>query len=442
MPADLALGPLPKPAAGTTIWVAYSGGLDSTVLLHRLHATGLPIKAVHVNHHLQSASGRWADHCREFCSGLGVSAYVMDVRIEPGDPLGPEAAARRVRYSAFQSLMKPGDWLATAHHQDDQAETVLLRLLRGSGVTGLAAMRARRPFAAGELWRPLLGRSRAELHAYAEARQLHWIEDPHNLDTRFSRTFVRHELFPRLQQRWPQAVEMLARSAAHCAEAVSLLDELAAADIEKCRGADGLSLSVRQLLRLRSASRSNALRYWVAGLGFEAPPFDAVERIDREVLRARMDASPLLGWGNAELRRFRDSIYLMKPLPALPGSVSMEWSGQHDLELPPGCGTLKVDFPARVELPLRVRFVRGGERIKPLGARFTRTLRNLFQEAGIPAWVRERVPLLEYDRKVIAVADLWATAQLTSESGLKRFRFSWQHSLAGAKADLKSAKQK
>lgn len=434
MPADLELGPLPRPAAGATVWVAYSGGLDSTVLLHCLHASGLPIKAVHVNHHLQSFSGRWADHCREFCAVLGVPAYVMDVRIDSGDPLGPEAAARRERYAAFSSLMKPGDWLATAHHQDDQAETVVLRLLRGSGVSGLAAMRVRRPFAAGQLWRPLLGRSREELRSYSEAHQLHWIEDPHNLDTRYSRTFLRQELFLRLQQRWPRAVEMLARSAGLCSEAAELLDEVAGTDVAACRteATPAAPLGVRALLRLKDTHRANALRYWAVEGGFETPPFDAIARIDREVLRARVDAAPVLAWGNTEMRRFRDRVYLMQPLPPPPRGVAIEWDGQGNLTLPPGCGELVVTTPARSPLPLQVGFAKGGERIKPSGSRYTRTLKNMCQEAGIPPWVRERMPLIRCRGELVTVAARWSSTGFRTTVGGDGFCFAWRHNLAGA----------
>lgn len=431
MPADLVLGPLPRLAPGATVWTGYSGGLDSTVLLHRLSAAGLPVKAVHVNHHLQAFAGRWAEHCREFCAQRNIPIYVVDVRIDPSDPAGLEGAARRERYGAFRTLMKDSDWLATAHHQDDQAETVLLRLMRGSGPAGLAAMRERSRFEPGQLWRPLLQRSRAELRSYAELHQLHWIEDPHNLDPRFARTFVRHELFPRLLQRWPQALDMVARSAGHCAEATELLDGLAAKDLKAVAERDG-GLSVRALLGTPAARRHNVVRYWASSQGFETPPFDAVQRMEKELLRARPDASPVLAWGDTELRRFRDRVYLMARLAPAPGRNVLEWGGRHTLELPPGCGQLEVLAPAKAEMELRVRFVRGGERIKPAGARYTRTLRNLFQEEGVPGWVRERMPLLELDGELAAVGDRWLTAPFVAQCKRQRLRFRWRHALAGA----------
>lgn len=426
----------PNLAAGATVWAAFSGGLDSTVLLHLLKQSGLPVKALHVNHNLQQIAGRWAEHCRALCAQLGVQVYVMDVKVDPRDPGGPEAAARAARYTAFASVMKDGDCLATAHHQDDQAETVLLRLLRGSGVAGLAAMRETGPLAPGTLWRPLLRQSRADLKHYAETHGLSWVEDPHNLDPRYARSFLRSEIFPRLTQRWPQAVEQLARTAEHCAGAVDLLDQLAGVDLKKAvipaqAGLRFQGLSVRRLLDLPRARRNNLLRYWAAAGDFEIPTYDALQRLEKEVLRARPDAAPLLAWGDTELRRFRDALYLMERLPPPPQGLVLEWDGRADLALPPGCGTLKALKPARTELPLRVVFARGGERLKPVGARFTRTLRNLFQEEAVPPWVRERMPLLQLDGELAGIAERWETPALKRLRTARGSRYRWRHALPG-----------
>ena len=432
--ADPGLGPAPSLPPGATVWAAFSGGLDSTVLLHRLWKEGLPVRALHVNHHLQSSANRWVEHCKEFCAQLGVPLYVLDVKIDPNDPDGPEGAARRARYESFASLMKAGDGLATAHHQDDQAETVMLRLLRGAGVAGLAAMRARGPFAAGTLWRPLLRQTRAALKEYADRNKLAWIEDPHNQDPRYARSFLRNEIFPRFTARWPQAIELLARTADHCADAVELLDEQAGKDLKKSvipakGGIQGLS--VRALLALPKPRRNNLLRYWAARGGFDTPPFDALSRLEREVLRARPDAAPQLAWGDTELRRFRDALHLMRRLPPPPAGVSLEWDGRTELRLPPGCGVLAVLKPAKAEMPLRIVFARGGERLKPAGSRFTRTLRNLFQEEAIPPWIRERLPLVELDGTLAAVADRWETAALKALRARHGCRYEWRHDLAG-----------
>ena len=424
---EAALVPPAQVAALATFWAGFSGGLDSTVLLHRLKAANLNVRALHVNHGLQAAASTWVEHCRGMAGQVGVPFYVMDVQVDPSHPGGPEAAAREARYAAIRRLMRPGDCLVTAHHRDDQAETVLMRLLRGSGVAGLASMRPFTEFPPGFLWRPLLGKSRAELRQYAERFRLPWVEDPHNLDSRFSRSYLRTDVFPRLNQRWPQAVEQLARTADLCADAVELLDQLAGEDLK--RTAEQGGLSVRELLRLPRARRNNLLRAFTAQLRFEPPTFDALSRLEREVLRARPDAAPKLAWGDAELRRFRDTVYVMPRLPPVPKDAMLEWDGKRDLELPPGCGRLRMLKPLKKEVPLRAGFVQGGERIKPAGSRYTRTLRNLFQEAATPLWVRERMPLLFIGDDLEAVADRWATPAF--KKACKGLKFSWEHHLPG-----------
>jgi tRNA(Ile)-lysidine synthase len=225
---------LPKPPQ--RLWVAYSGGLDSTVLLHRLAACATPgLRAAHIHHGLQPAADGWVRHCRSICRQLGVPLTVRRVRVADDDPRGPEAAARTARYAALRALLREGDVLATAHHQDDQAETLLLRLLRGSGVAGMAAMSEWSDIGRARLWRPLLGTPRETLAAYARRNGLGWIEDPHNMEPRYARSYLRAEVLPLLRRHWPQARESLARAARLAGEAAQLLDELADPRSGACR---------------------------------------------------------------------------------------------------------------------------------------------------------------------------------------------------------------
>ena len=389
------------------IWVAFSGGVDSTVLLHALKQARLKPRAVHVNHQLQPGSQAWADHCRVLCEQWEIPFELRTVGLVPDDPAGPEAAARNARYEAIRGLMKAGDLLVTAHHRGDQAETVLLRLLRGTGVSGLAAIPEVSDLPPGRLWRPLLAHSRDALVAYAREHQLKWIEDPHNANPRFARSFLRMQIMPKLHDRWPASEENLARAAANASEARELLRELADADLSSIRMPAGLS--VDGLLQLSDARRHNAVRTWIEAAGFDAPPADALERLDREVLRARPDREPLLGFGSAEVRRFRGVLFLMRRLPIAPDGVELHWRSGKQLLLPEGCGWLQASAsPAE---PWSVRFPKGGERIKPPKARHTRTLKNLFQEAGVPPWVRERTPLVYRGRQLLWVGGIgWATA--------------------------------
>ncbi|MDR3416745.1 MAG: tRNA lysidine(34) synthetase TilS [Nevskia sp.] len=398
---------LPPLAPGAVIHVAYSGGMDSTVLLHRLaHHTPRPrLRAVHIHHGLQAQADEWALRCERFSASLGLRFELLRVQVDALDAAGPEAAARTARYEALRSLMQPGDCLATAHHRDDQAETVLLRLLRGSGMQGLAAMRVLREFAPGWLWRPLLELPRERLYAYAQEQGLHWIEDPHNREPRYARSWLRTELMPLLRERFPQASESLARTARLAGEAVSLLDQLARIDVGGQERDD--SLGVDGLRELAAPRRHNLLRWWLRQRGFEPPSAELLERVEREVLAAAGDAEPLLAWPGCELRRYRDHLYAMAPLPPPPDTdLCLHWIGEH-LPLPAGCGELRLQRPP--PQGLSVRFGRGGERFKPAGQAHTRTLKNLFQEAGVPPWVRLRTPLVEQDGELVYVAGIGAS---------------------------------
>ncbi|MFS2200468.1 tRNA lysidine(34) synthetase TilS, partial [Pseudomonas sp. Pseusp3] len=274
LPAKLLLNL--KPWRNAATWhIAYSGGLDSTVLLHLLahlaKTESLPaLSAIHVHHGLQAVADAWPEHCRSVCAALGVPLQIVRVQVQPGASL--ERAARDARYHAFSEVIRPGEVLLTAQHRDDQAETLLFRLLRGAGVRGLSGMPRQRPLGKGHLLRPLLDATRAELEAYAAAHQLRWIEDPSNQDRQFSRNFLRHQVFPVLTTRWPQAMATMARSAAHLSEAQGLLDELAQIDLNQARTANefdwlGLpSLELASLEKLSAARQRNALSHWLEPL--------------------------------------------------------------------------------------------------------------------------------------------------------------------------------
>ena len=421
--------PLPLLTGSARVVVAYSGGLDSTVLLHALAARGVPgLVAVHIHHGLQQQADDWVAHCARFCADLSLPLTLCRALIAADDPAGPEAAARAARYALLRDEVRAGDLLVTAHHRDDQAETVLLRLLRGSGVHGLAAMRPLSSFSPGRLWRPFLDQPREMLHRYAVAQGLSWIEDPHNHDPRFARSWLREELLPKLRERWPQAYVSIARGARLAAETVELLDVLAGQDEQAIARDD--ALIVPGLRALSAARRHNLLRHWLRRQNFEVPFASMFERIDEEVLAAAADATPLLRWPGCELRRFRDELHAMAPLPAPPGTRSgLLWSGDNTLALPAGCGMLSADGPP--PRPVVVRWVHDGEFLKPGGAGRTRTCKNLFQEAGMPPWVRARAPLLELDGKPACIAGVAATAEwrgLLAQSG---WQVHWRHQLAG-----------
>jgi tRNA(Ile)-lysidine synthase len=318
--------------------------------------------------------------------------------------------------------MRAGDVIATAHHLDDQAETVLLRLCRGTGVDGLAGMRRLSRFPPGRQWRPLLTQPRAALRAFAQAQDLRWIEDPQNRDPRFSRSWLRHNVMPLLRTRWPAVDQALARSADHAASTATLLRDLAELDLHALRSGPGLSIEA--LLGLTAPRRRNALRAWLRDYGLRGPANDVLQRIEREVLSAADDAQPCLQLEALELRRYRDVLRLMPKLPPVPPAGFSEWSGSAALDLPPGCGRLEAD--AAPPVPLRVRFVQGGESIRPGVTTHSRSLKNLFQEAGIPPWVRQRAPLLFREERLVAVADLWLELDFQTLCARQGWSYRWQ----------------
>lgn len=422
------LPPLPPGPARRRVWVALSGGLDSSVLLQVLHRAGIPgLRAIHVHHGLQAAADDWARSVRRSCRRLAVPLTVRRVRVAADDPAGPEAAARSARYAVFTTLLRPGDLLVTAHHREDQAETVLLRALRGTGIAGLAAMSACSPLGRGQVWRPWLELPRARLLAWAGAQGIEGVDDPHNRDPRYARSWLRTAVWPALASHWPQAADSLVRLARHAADAEQLLTELAREDLQRLAGPGG-SLSVAALLALSPARRRNVLRQAWRERGWQAPAADLLDRLEREVLEAGADRQPCLHFAGGEARRYRDRLYLMAPLPTVPADWSASWVRGRQQALPAGGGRLWAATapPARLDL----RFARGGERLRPAGSAHQRTLKQLAQEAGLPVWIRERMPLIYEGGVLRSVAGLWQDAAFAERGWQPR----WECGLPGGPA--------
>ncbi|HEC16264.1 MAG TPA: tRNA lysidine(34) synthetase TilS [Sedimenticola sp.] len=398
--------------------VAFSGGCDSTVLLHAMaalrgeHAAGLA--AVHVNHGLQEDASAWAGHCEAVCRDLGVPFVRVDLALEVRQGESLEAAARNARYRALEAQMAGGDMLLTAHHQDDQAETLLLQLLRGSGPRGLAAMPLWSAFGPGFHGRPLLGFEHKQLQDHAAAEGLAWIDDASNRDMRHDRNFLRRQVLPLLRQRWPAMARTISRSAAHCAEAQGLIDEVAAADLKGLTAGGGTWLPLKGLAGLAPPRRGFVLRAWIRERGFPLPDSARLGRIQKEMLNAPRDRAPMVCWAGVEVRRYRDRLYLMSPLPRHDPAMVLDWDGRTALRLPSCPGVLRAEKgtggidPAKWSAgKIQVRFRRGGERCRPAGRGHGHSLKKLFQERGLPPWERDRLPLIYIDDQLAAVADLW-----------------------------------
>jgi tRNA(Ile)-lysidine synthase len=451
-----------------SLCVAFSGGVDSTALLAALAGEGhARLRALHVDHGLRAASKQWATHCRAIARQLHVPLKVLTTKVERPRGTSLEAAARDARYRLLSAALHPGEILLTAHHSDDQLETVLLQLLRGSGLPGIAAMPSVAPFADGLLARPLLSRSRAELETWVRSRGLTWVEDDTNADDGLDRNYLRLRVLPLIRDRWPGSAAAVARSARHAGEAQSLLDTLARADVD--RASYGESLSLKSLRALPADRLRNALRFWITRAGYLAPDTKRLEEITGPLLEARPDANPFVEWGEGEgsarAQRQGDLLSVRARVASMPAAdlpaggslvpagdsladrsvVVWSWHDSLVCDLPHGLGKLELEPDERGPLDLdalphtlTIRWRRGGERMSPRRGGPRRALKNLLQESHVPVTERARLPLLfanapatdaSSEERLVAVADLLLdeTVQATSTTH-RRARLRWKKS--------------
>ena len=423
----------PRLAAGAHVCVALSGGRDSVALLHaliELRATRLPalhLSALHVHHGLSPQADAWAAFCLQLCHEHAVPCRCERVTVARDDPSGVEAAARRARYDVFAAC--DADWLALAHHRDDQAETLLLNLLRGAGAHGLAAMpEARRLGKAGpRLLRPLLQVSRAEIDAWLAARQLAWVEDESNGETALRRNFLRHEVLPLIGRQIAEPARMLARSAAHLADMAQLADELAALDAQDALA--GNSLLIAPLMALPMARRRNLLRHFLRLHGVRMPDARHLDEILRQAGEASAAAMPGFVVDGVRLQVTRGCLWL---LPQAPATDVCPWHGEAALPWSDGCvrfsaatgeGLAQRALNAAVELRPR----RGGETLRPHAGRPRRPLKKWLQEAGIPQWQRDTMPLLWCGDRLLWAAGIGyaSDAGVLAEAGEPGWLLSW-----------------
>ena len=419
---------LPEPPRHAPILLGFSGGLDSSVLLNLLAAdAGIRhggLRAIHVHHGLHADADAWAEDCQQRCDALDVPLSIVRVDVDRASGQGLEAAARAARHRAFAEALQDDEILALAHHRDDQAETFLLRAMRGSGVDGLASMRPWRAHANGWLWRPLLAVPRDTLDANARDNGLRWIEDASNGDPRFDRNFLRNELMPLLRQRWPQAAENLARCAALNAQAADLLDLDDASALQRATR-DERTLDVEALRALPSARRARVLRRWITGLGLPPLPGNGIARIESDLLPARSDAEACFAWSGARVRRWRAMLHAELIRDPLPTDWSQAWDGATPMCLPTG-DTLSLLGAPGFDQTLRVHARQGGERIVLPGRAHSHALKNLLQDMGMPPWQRERLPLLSAaDGRLLAAGDAILSASLADWLGTRDARLHW-----------------
>lgn len=417
------------------VYVAYSGGVDSHVLLHlcalRPEFKG-KMTAVYVHHGLQAEADDWARHCQTTAEQLGVNFLLRYVNAHPMPGQSPEEAARNARYNAFQPLIGPNDVLLLAQHRDDQLETVLLQLFRGSGLRGLSGMPEITPFGQGNMLRPLLNIAKWALNEYARAHALNWVEDPSNQSSDYDRNFLRNEIVPLLKQRWPALDKTVARSARHCADADFLLAETAEDLFGRVFNAADNTLSIPHLLQLEPLRQALVIRYWFQTLDLKMPAQAFVDRIFTQVIGASAQRDPVLSGRGYCIRRYRGQLYCLKQVPLKTGQ---------ELHWPPGLPSLKMVDGRSLQIiasstgialeqwrqaEVKVKFRSGGEKIRLPGRAGQHALKNLFQEAGIPPWERESLPLVYLNDQLAAVADRWISAAFYDENADACIRLVWQ----------------
>ena len=443
--------------------IALSGGLDSSALLHLAHAhaqaNGIALFAFHIHHGISPNADTWLAHCERACAQLGVSFEGRRVTLDKKNKSGTEEAARKSRYLALGELCHAHgvSLLLTAHHQDDQAETVLLQLLRGSGTAGLSGMDAAN--AAPELLgnpdlvmaRPLLPASRQMLAAYVEANAIAFVDDESNGDPRFARNALRHQVMPALARCFPGFQERFARSAQHAQSAQRLLTELATLDLATCL--DGDCIDITQLRRLSLDRSGNLLRHWFGLRHLRMPSTAWLNEMLSQLLDARPDAQVLVTHPDCDVRRHRNRLFLTPKLAELaglrdagedePSGYGMQgmfsrgqdfvWQGEAQMAFPDYGGVLHFDVAGDGidaawlrEQALTIDFRKGGERLKPAPNRPTRSLKYHYQACDVPAWERARLPTVSVASQLLFAAGIGMDCHHLSQGEGQRIRFRWQ----------------
>ncbi|MEO8001423.1 MAG: tRNA lysidine(34) synthetase TilS [Arenimonas sp.] len=421
---------------GKKFLCAFSGGLDSSVLLHATaQIPGIQLRAIHIHHGLHPDADQWAEHCKKACSKLNIELKVVKVQVNRKDGKGTEAAARHARYHAISKNIRGDEVLLTAHHLQDQAETLMLRLLRGSGSQGLGAMRELSSAHGFKQLRPFLWVPRADLHEYSDAEKLTWINDPSNEKTDFDRNYLRHEIFPLLEKRWPRLAMHLSRSAELLAEEHQCLREQSEIFLSQIQGIDKQTISVSALLQYSKSWRAQILRAWTSSLNAPALPANILREIEQSLLLAKPDARSQVRWADTEITRWRDCLYLAETRPAMPENWQCIWDGNDSFTMPNGdCWGFQSSDPLADVAPLiqsaldgdlLVRLRKGGENIRLANREHHSSIKNCLQELGMPPWERRKLPLIfTAGGECLAMGDVLTSARFKVFCELHQMRFS------------------
>lgn len=414
--------------AAPHILVGYSGGLDSTLLLHALASDprfSSKLQAIHVHHGLSEHAGYWQHRCESFCNALGVPLTVHHAHLERGPNL--EEAARNSRYAAFASTLHDKGCLVLAHHRDDQAETVLLALCRGTGITGLVGMPQIRPFAAGHLLRPFLHVERETLNQYAIHHELTWVSDESNENTQYSRNYIRHEIMPLLRARWPAATRTILSVTKHCEQAQSNLNDLAMIDAPDL-ALSKKTLSLHELMHLSDTRLINVLRVWLMNQLVRLPSAKKMDALIKQVIRSKPDATPSIQIDDYMIRRYQSTLYCCEPMSEDVLFEDLIWSSFPE---PTSCGSgFLVANPAAegVCIPpgalVEIRHRQGGEYLRLNGQ--TKALKKIYQALSVPPWLRDKIPLIYVDGALMLVLDYCVADEAIEKSGIPAYQICYR----------------
>jgi tRNA(Ile)-lysidine synthase len=428
---------------GAQLVVAYSGGLDSMVVLHSLHhliasdqLTG-QLSAIHVNHGISSAADDWEAFCKASCHRLDVPLQIVTLDLGAGRFENLEQRARTARYTQFEALLDAGQTLILGHHRDDQMETLMYRLMRGSGPRGMASMPMSRPLGEAKLLRPLLKFSRTELLQYAIAEGLNWVEDESNQSLDFDRNFIRHELLPLVEHRWPDYRKIWEKSIVLSREADMLLAELAAGDLAKAAPEIPQVLELGLLLELSEPRQRNLLRHWFDVLGFPAPGWQSLQKLTNEIIPARADSVARLQCPGGYLQRYRNRLYALAPEPEIdiderrwnsPIESSFDLAANGEIECArqgPAKGEARSGAVyCKAPDSVTVRYRQGGELFQSVG-RPAKSVKKLMQEMGVAPWLRHRYPLIFCEDELICIPGIGISHQCVAEPGQDGCQFLW-----------------
>ena len=426
------------------IAVAFSGGLDSSVLLHSL--VSIPefkekVFAIHVNHGLSPNSKSWIKHCEKFCSGLGVNFIPLTIELENSKT--NENILRQARYEALFSCLKQGDVLCTAHHQDDHIETILFRILRGTGIKGLAGIEKYSQMEGIDLIRPLISYSKKDLLDYADKFEVNWIEDESNEDLSISRNFIRKKVIPNLKNdNWPEYKNSISYLSSKAKEANEILDEIAYLDLKLCASESLDRLSILKIKELSHARAMNVLFTWLGINTHLGVSNKLTDQVYKSIILASESSNPVVTFGKKgqkgsfQIRRFNNFLHHL-PLTeteTLSNKKVWKWNSDDPLELPTGTLSMQVALGKGISTQLTepgisIKGRIGGERCKPEGRSKSQKLKKLFQEYGVPPWVRDRIPLVYVGDQLAAVSDLWVCEEFVAKKDERGIVLSWADNL-------------